>query len=80
MGVYRKAFKPMFQKGCWKIVRGDTVMITSGKDKNKVGPVLKVLRDKQWPRVVVEGLNLVSGAARLRWGPGGEGERLERHG
>lgn len=39
----------------WKIVRGDTVMLLSGKDKGKVGKVTEVVRSKNW--VFVEGLN-----------------------
>lgn len=38
-----------------RIRKGDQVIITTGKDKGKVGEVSKVLVDK----VVVEGLNLV---------------------
>ena len=34
-------------------------MIVAGKDKGQIGTVLKVIRDQQYPRVVVEGLNLV---------------------
>lgn len=50
----------MFERDKWKILRGDKVMIMAGKDKGQVGTVLKVIRDEQFPRVVVEGLNLVS--------------------
>ncbi|XP_068740898.1 large ribosomal subunit protein uL24m-like [Montipora capricornis] len=39
----------------WKIVRGDTVMLLSGKDKGKTGKVSEVVRSKNW--VFVEGLN-----------------------
>ncbi|XP_068693845.1 large ribosomal subunit protein uL24m-like [Montipora foliosa] len=39
----------------WKIVRGDTVMLLSGKDKGKTGSVSEVVRSKNW--VFVEGLN-----------------------
>ena len=41
-----------------KIKKGDTVVLLTGKDKNKQGKVLRV-----WPkeeRVLVEGLNMVS--------------------
>jgi large subunit ribosomal protein L24 len=41
----------------WKILRGDKVQITSGKERGKRGTVLKVYRKEQ--RVLVEGLNLV---------------------
>ncbi len=41
----------------WKIVRGDTVVSISGKDKGKSGIVTKVFRNRN--QVVVEGLNKV---------------------
>jgi large subunit ribosomal protein L24 len=40
-----------------KIKVNDKVKILSGKDKGKVGPVLKVLVEKE--RVIVEGINKV---------------------
>ena len=40
-----------------RIKKGDTILITTGKDKNKKGKVLKVLPEAN--KVVVEGLNLV---------------------
>ena len=39
-----------------KIKKGDTVLITTGKDKNKIGKILFVLTDRN--KVIVEGLNL----------------------
>ena len=54
-----KAIRPMFQRGRWKIVRGDHVQITAGKDRGLQGRVLAVFRDERVPRVVVEGRNLV---------------------
>jgi hypothetical protein len=41
----------------WKIVRGDTVMAISGKDKGKSGLVTKVYRNRN--QLIVEGLNKV---------------------
>ncbi|EFC48896.1 predicted protein, partial [Naegleria gruberi] len=41
----------------WKLVKGDLVQITTGKDAGKRGVIKKVLRDKN--RVVVDGCNLV---------------------
>ncbi len=38
------------------------VMVMAGKDRGQVGTVVKVIRDPRFPRVVVEGLNLVRGA------------------
>ena len=40
-----------------KIRNNDKVMIISGKDKSKVGKVVKILKDKN--KVLVEGLNMV---------------------
>lgn len=60
MGVNRKAIKSMFSKDKWKILRGDKVVITAGRDKGQSGIVKKVIRDDKIPRVVVEGRNLVS--------------------
>lgn len=58
MGIYRKGFKEMFARNKWRIMRGDRVQIVAGKDKGQTGTVLKVIRDHQFPRVVIEGLNL----------------------
>ena len=41
----------------FKIRRGDTVCVTTGKDKGKSGQVLKVLREDR--RVIVQGVNIV---------------------
>ena len=41
----------------FRIKKGDTVCVISGKDKGKSGQVLKVLRQKN--RLVVQGVNLV---------------------
>lgn len=56
----------MFDRNKWKILRGDTVMIMAGKDRGQVGTVLKVMRDVKFPKVVVEGLNLVSILIEIR--------------
>ena len=40
-----------------KIKTGDTVMVIAGKDKGKVGKVLKVIPEKE--RVIVEGVRIV---------------------
>lgn len=60
MGIVRKGFKAMFDRDKWRVLRGDKVMLMAGKDKGQIGTVLKVIRDNKFPRVVVEGLNLVS--------------------
>lgn len=45
-----------------KIKKGDTVRITTGKDKGKEGKVLEI--DKKNERVIVEGLNLIKKHAK----------------
>lgn len=60
MGVCKKALKPMFKYDKWRIVSGDTVRILCGKDKNQEGVVRKVYRDKKVPKVLVQGINLVT--------------------
>ncbi len=59
MGVNKKAIKAMFPSGKFKILRGDKVVITAGKDKGQTGIVSRVIRDVKIPRVIVEGRNLV---------------------
>lgn len=39
------------------VKKNDVVMVITGKDKGKVGKILKVLRKKE--RVIVEGVNIV---------------------
>jgi large subunit ribosomal protein L24 len=41
----------------FRIKKGDTVCVISGKDKGKSGQVLKVLREDS--RLIVQGINLV---------------------
>jgi len=41
----------------WRIKKGDMVAIRTGRDKNKVGEVIQVLRQED--RVVVKGINMV---------------------
>ena len=45
----------MIQK--FRIKKGDTVCVISGKDKGKSGQVLKMLRERN--RVIVQGVNLI---------------------
>eukprot|EP00244_Chara_vulgaris_P011719 TRINITY_DN5913_c0_g1_i4.p1 TRINITY_DN5913_c0_g1~~TRINITY_DN5913_c0_g1_i4.p1 ORF type:complete len:162 (-),score=27.53 TRINITY_DN5913_c0_g1_i4:132-617(-) len=49
-----KAPQQLFK--CWKILRGDTVMIMAGKDKGLTGTISRVVRKQN--RVIVEGRNL----------------------
>lgn len=41
----------------WRIKKGDTVQVITGKDKGKSGEIIEVLRDER--RVKVKGLNIV---------------------
>lgn len=47
---YQKPFKN------WRIVKGDNIMVNSGKDKGKIGQVLKVYRKTN--QVLVDGVNM----------------------
>lgn len=40
----------------WRIKKGDTVQVISGRDKGVKGEILRVLRDER--RVVVKGVNV----------------------
>ncbi|CAL8467125.1 g6661 [Coccomyxa elongata] len=72
MGVNKKAIKAMFPSGKFKILRGDKVVITAGKDKGQTGIVSRVIRDVKIPRVIVEGRNLNKRAIkRTADNPGG---------
>jgi large subunit ribosomal protein L24 len=42
--------------GKWRIKKGDTVQVISGKDKGIKGEILSVLRDEG--RIVVKGVNI----------------------
>lgn len=41
-----------------RIKKGDTVVVITGKDKNKKGKILEVFSKKQ--RVLVEGINIIT--------------------
>ena len=41
----------------WRIKKGDTVMITTGKDKGKIGEITSILRDKN--QVTVKNAKIV---------------------
>lgn len=47
-----------------KLRKGDTVLVTAGKDKNKSGKILKIDREKM--RVVVEGINMMKKTRKPR--------------
>lgn len=57
-----------------KIKKGDTVLIISGKDKNKTGKVIEVSPKDQ--RIIVEGINLVKKHVKPRRS-GEKGQRVE---
>ncbi|RWR92510.1 50S ribosomal protein L24 [Cinnamomum micranthum f. kanehirae] len=62
-----KAAQKLIQN--WKILRGDNVMITRGKDKGETGVIKRVVRSQN--RVIVEGKNLVK--KHIKQGQGHEG-------
>ena len=68
--------KPMFERAKWKVLRGDTVAVTAGRDAGATGTVLKVIRDEKRPAVLVEGCNLV--LAEVEGGREGRKERGRR--
>lgn len=49
----------MFPRGKWRLLRGDTVIIRTGKDAGQTGVISKVHRDVKRPGVTVKGMNLV---------------------
>lgn len=61
-----------------RIVRGDEVVVTSGKDRGKRGKVLRV--DPRNERVYVEGLNIIKRHTRPRPGTMEAGGVIEREG
>lgn len=40
----------------WRIRKGDKIIVTTGRDKGKVGEVIEVLREAR--RVIVKGVNV----------------------
>ena len=53
-----------------KIKKGDTVVVTTGKDKGNTGEVLRVLREED--RVIVSGINVKTKHKKpSQMGPGG---------
>ena len=61
-----------------RIVKGDEVVVTSGKDRGKQGKVLRV--DPKKDRVYVEGLNIIKRHTRPRPGSMEPGGVIEREG
>ncbi|KAK0583033.1 hypothetical protein LWI29_032699 [Acer saccharum] len=55
----------------WKVLRGDTVMIISGKDKGESGTIKRVILSQN--RVIVEGKNLAGKKKHIKGGEGHEG-------
>lgn len=58
------------------IKKNDRVMVIAGREKGKVGKVLKVIPDKE--RVIVEKVNMIK--RHTKPGPGGQGGILEKEG
>jgi len=54
--------KPLELPNQFRVKKGDTVMIITGKDKGKTGIIKHVLRHRG--KVVVEGLNMMTKAVR----------------
>lgn len=54
--AFSKYKKPQTPFKRWKITKGDMVEVNSGKDKGKIGEVLRVKRKKN--QVVVDGVNI----------------------
>lgn len=48
--------KPQIPIKNWKITKGDMVQVNSGKDKGKIGEVLKVYRKKN--QIIVDNINI----------------------
>ncbi len=61
-----------------RIVKGDDVVVISGKDRGKQGKVLRV--DPRSERVYVEGLNIIKRHTRPRPGSAEPGGVIEREG
>ncbi len=61
-----------------RIVKGDEVVVVSGKDRGKQGKVLRV--DPRKERVYVEGLNIIKRHQRARPGSMEPGGVIEREG
>jgi large subunit ribosomal protein L24 len=54
----------------FKVRKGDKVIVTTGREKNKTGEVIDVFRDND--RVLVQGVNMVTKHVRAsQAGPGG---------
>jgi len=57
-----------------RIRKGDTVVVTTGKDKGRTGEVLRVLPSEN--RVIVQGINMVKRHKKPQMGdPGGVQEK-----
>ena len=61
-----------------RIIKGDDVVVISGKDRGKEGKVLRV--DPKKDRVYVEGLNIIKRHTRPRPGSMEPGGVIEREG
>lgn len=57
-----------------KIRKGDTVLLTAGKDKNKKGKVIQILSGEN--KLIIEGINIVKKHVRPKRS-GEKGQRVE---
>ena len=59
----------------FKIKKGDSVIVITGKDKGKLGNVLSILKDKD--RVIVQGVNIIKRHRKATQESPGKIEELE---
>lgn len=52
-------YPTMFKRRRWSIVRGDLVEVIRGPHRGSQGRVVKVVRDRKRPMVLVDGVNVV---------------------
>ena len=59
----------------FKIKKGDSIIVITGKDKGKLGNVLSILKDKD--RVIVQGVNIIKRHRKATQESPGKIEELE---
>jgi large subunit ribosomal protein L24 len=70
-----KSSKSSLTKSIMKLKKGDSVIITSGKDKGKTGKIAKAFPKEE--KVLIEGVNMKKKHERARKG-GQKGQVVER--
>lgn len=79
-GGNRLASKALIKQGSSNLVpkihvnRGDNVVVISGKDKGKIGKVIKIIKGEG--KIIVEGVNIIK-KHQKSMGPGRPGEIIE---